>query len=126
LDSQAVTSANGILSGQTKVTSQNGLVTAGGTMNLDRARINGIDIGYPIKADYKLSAKTAESLITIENATAQLGQTPISVAGTLNTGGRVPVMDLKVKSGDVSIAEIARLASAFGVAFGKGTTVNGR
>jgi hypothetical protein len=125
-DSKAVTSANGVLSGETKITNQDGIVTANGTMNLDHARINDIDIGYPIKADYKLSTKVAQSLITIEEAKAQLGQTPLSVAGTLNTGGRVPVMDLKVKSGDVSIAEIARLASAFGVAFGKGTTVNGR
>jgi hypothetical protein len=65
-------------------------------------------------------------LVTIEEAKAQLGKTPIAVSGTLNTAGRVPVMDLKLKSGDVSIAEIARLASAFGVAFGQGTSVTGR
>src|SRR5262249_5880878 len=35
-------------------------------------------------------------------------------------------MDLKIKSGEVSIAEIARLASAFGVAFAPGATVAGR
>src|SRR5262249_37430852 len=101
-------------------------VRADGSLALDQARINGLDIGYPIKADYKLSANVAESVVTIEEANAHLGQTPISVSGTVNAGGRVPVMDLKLKSGDVSIAEMARLASAFGVAFGQGTSVNGR
>src|SRR5262249_26435853 len=37
-----------------------------------------------------------------------------------------PNIDLKIKSGDVSIVEVARLASAFGVAFAPGATVTGR
>jgi uncharacterized protein involved in outer membrane biogenesis len=126
LDSKVITSANGVLSGESKIANQKGNITTSGTLNLDKAQVNGLDIGYPIKVDYKLMAAIAESLMTIEDAKLQLGQTPISVAGTLNAAGRVPVMDLKLKSGDVSIAEIARLASAFGVAFAPGTTVTGR
>src|SRR5262249_25613722 len=82
--------------------------------------------GYPIQFDYKLDAKTAEDLVKIDNATLLLGQTPLSVSGVLNTAPTPMNIDLKIKSGDVSIAEIARLASAFGVAFAPGATVNGR
>src|SRR5262249_18579142 len=67
-----------------------------------------------------------EGLLSIENATLQLGQTPLSVAGTLQTSTTPVEMNLKIKSGDVSIAEIARLASAFEVVFPRGTTVGGR
>jgi hypothetical protein len=48
------------------------------------------------------------------------------VTGVINTAPTPPDIDLQVKSGDVSIEEIARLASAFGVAFAPGTTVAGR
>jgi len=44
----------------------------------------------------------------------------------VNTRPTPAQIDLNVKASDVSIAEAARLASAFGVAFGPGTTVNGR
>src|SRR5262249_45713898 len=54
------------------------------------------------------------------------GQTPVSLAGSIDTNGASPRLDLKVTSGDVSIAEIARLASAFGVAMAPGTTATGR
>jgi len=55
-----------------------------------------------------------------------LGQTPLSVAGSLNTDATPATLNLNIKSGDVSIAEIARLLSALGVAFAPGTAVTGR
>jgi autotransporter translocation and assembly factor TamB len=48
------------------------------------------------------------------------------MAGSINTATTPANIDLKIKTGNVSIAEIARLASAFGVAFAPGTTVAGR
>jgi hypothetical protein len=44
----------------------------------------------------------------------------------VNTAAATPTLNLRIKSGDVSIAEIARLASAFGVAFAPGTDVAGK
>jgi uncharacterized protein involved in outer membrane biogenesis len=126
LDSKALPPANGLLSGETSIASDAGSLTGSGTLRLDKAQVNRLDIGYPIKVDYKLAARTSESIVTIEEATVLLGQTPIRVAGTVNAAGRVPALDLRVKSEDISIVEIARLASAFGVAFAPGTSVTGR
>jgi uncharacterized protein involved in outer membrane biogenesis len=126
LDTKALPKAMGTLTGESEVASQSGSLTSSGKLTLDRARFNDLDIGYPIGLDYKLGAKVAEGLITIENATLQLGPTPLSIAGSVRTAATPPVLDLRIKSGDASISEIARLASAFGVAFAPGTTVNGR
>ena len=126
LDVSAIAQAKGILSGQSDVSSQGGSISTTGKLSLDKAQFNNLDIGYPIRLDYKMAAKVADGAIAIENATLQLGQTPLAISGLLNTMATPPSLDLRLKSGDVAIAEIARLASAFGIAFASGTTVNGR
>jgi hypothetical protein len=126
LDSTAVPKSKGTLSGESEVTSQAGNISSNGKLKLEGAKVNNVDIGYPIGFDYQLADSVSDGLVTIKNATLQLGPTPLSVAGTVKTANTPPEIDLDIKSGDVSIAEIARLASAFGVAFAPGTTVAGR
>jgi uncharacterized protein involved in outer membrane biogenesis len=126
LDTGAITQASGVLSGNSTVVSESGRMTASGNLKLDQAKVNKLDIGYPVQFDYKVAAAIAENLLTIDNATIQLGQTPLSISGTLNAAISPVNLDLKVKSGDVSIAEIARLAAAFGVVFAPGADVTGR
>jgi len=118
--------SDGILSGQTNIQSESGKLSATGQMNIQSARVHGVDVGYPITADYDLSDDLKNDLLTITRGTLKLGQTPLALHGTVNTKPTPPQIDLNVKASDVSIAEAARLASAFGVAFGPGTTVNGR
>ena len=72
-----------------------------------------------------MSGKLPEGLFTITRGAIQLGSTPLSIAGTINTSRTPARIDLNLKSGSISIAEIARLASAVGVAFGAGTNVTG-
>ena len=126
LNNPALENSDGVLSGQTKVNSESGKLAATGQMNIQNARVHGVDVGYPITADYDLSDDLKNDLLTITKGTLKLGQTPLSIHGTVNTRPTPAQMDLNVKASDVSIAEAARLASAFGVAFGPGTTVNGR
>ncbi len=126
LESTALPKANGILSGESEISSQSGNIASKGKLKLDGAKFNNVDIGYPIGLDYRLTAKTSDGLLTINSATLQLGPTPLSLAGSINTATTPPNIDLKIKSGDASIAEVARLASAFGVAFAPGTSVAGR
>ena len=126
LNNPALVDSDGTLSGQTKIQSESGKLSATGQMNIQNARVHGVDVGYPITADYDLSDDLKNDLLTITKGTLKLGQTPLAVHGTVNTRPTPAQMDLNVKATDVSIAEAARLASAFGVAFGPGTTVNGR
>jgi uncharacterized protein involved in outer membrane biogenesis len=97
-----------------------------GNLKFNAARFNGIDVGYPITASYDVVSKSSEGILTINSATLQLGQTPVAIAGWITTNTTPPRLNLSMKTGDVTIAEIARLASAFGVAFAPGTTVAGR
>lgn len=126
LNNPALENSDGTLSGQTKIQSETGKLSATGQMNIQNARVHGVDVGYPITADYDLSDDLKNDLLTITKGTLKLGQTPLALHGTVNTRPTPAQLDLNVKASDVSIAEAARLASAFGVAFGPGTTVNGR
>ncbi len=100
--------------------------SAAGNLKLNAARFNGVDLGYPISVDYDVALKRPEEMISINRAKVLVGQTPIDVAGSLTTKTTPAELGLVLKTGDVSITEIARLASAFGIAFAPGTNVSGR
>jgi uncharacterized protein involved in outer membrane biogenesis len=125
LDSPALVNTDGILSGQTKISSDNGKMSANGSMNVQNARIHGLDLGYPVALDYNVSDDVPQDLLTIHNATVKLGATPLVVNGTMNSKTTPAQVNLNLKASNVSIAEAARLASAYGVAFAPGTTVTG-
>src|SRR6185436_14303131 len=82
--------------------------------------------GYPITYDYSVSSDLMKGLIQITSATLKLGPTPLSLTGTVNTNSNPMEVDLRLKTGEAAITEIARLASAFGIAFSRDTSVAGR
>ena len=108
------------------LTSQSGMTAAAGNLKFNAARFNGVDLGYPIAIDYDLVSKASDGVVDINKAKVMLGQTPIDVTGSLTTNTSPERLNLNIKTGDVSVGEIARLASAFGIAFAPGTTVSGR
>lgn len=126
LQTPALVNTDGVLSGHTNITNESGKVSASGQMSLGKARVHGLDVGYPITADYDVNDDLATDLLKINKATLKLGQTPLYASGTVNMKPTPMQLDLNLKANDVSIAEAARLASAVGVAFAPGTTVNGR
>jgi AsmA protein len=126
LSSAALNNVDGTLTGQTKIDANAGKLSASGQTTIQNARVNGTDIGYPINANYDLTDDLNNSLLTITRGTLKLGQTPLAVTGTVNTKATPANLDLHLQASNVSIAEAARLASAFGVAFAPGTTVNGQ
>ncbi|PYS09592.1 MAG: hypothetical protein DMG15_23350 [Acidobacteria bacterium] len=109
-----------------RLTAVGNTTTAAGNLKLNAARFNGVDLGYPISVDYDVALKRPEGLLAINRAKVLVGQTLIDVAGSLTTKTTPAELDLVLKTGDVSITEIARLASAFGIAFAPGTSVSGR
>ena len=125
LDSPALVNTDGVLSGQTKIGSESGKLTASGQMNLQNAKVRGLDLGYPISAEYDITDDLPAGLITIRDTTIKLGTMPILVSGTVNTGPSPIQVDLRVKADNVSIAEAGKLAAASGIAFAPGTTIVG-
>jgi uncharacterized protein involved in outer membrane biogenesis len=125
LSSPALENTDGILSGQTKINSESGKLAAQGRMDIANARVHGVDLGYPVRADYDVMDDLGVDMITVRNTTLNLGQTPLSVKGTVNSKATPAVLDLNLKANNVSIAEMARLAAAYGSALPPGTDVTG-
>jgi AsmA protein len=126
LDGGAASTAKGTLSGETQIESQSGKLSATGKLELKEAAVDKLDIGYPIAFDYAVSSELEKGLVQITSATLKLGPTPLSLTGTVNTNPNPVEVDLRLKTGEATITEIARLASAFGIAFSPDTTVAGR
>ena len=122
----ALVKTDGVLSGHTDIANENGKVSANGQMTLDKPKLHGIDVGYPINADYNVSEDLPNDLLHIDKGAIKLGQTPVSVTGTVNHKPTPAQLDVTVKADNVAIAEIARLAAAAGIAFAPGTAVNGQ
>jgi AsmA protein len=126
LQSPALVNTDGVLSGHTDIASANGKLSASGQMDLEKPRLHGIDVGYPIKMDYDVSDDVTNDLLRINKGAIKLGPTPLSVTGTVNTKPTPAQLDLNLKATNVTVAEIARLAAAAGTAFAPGTTVTGQ
>ena len=126
LNSEALREIDALLSGDARLMNANTKIVSTGTIRLDKAQIREVSVGYPIMLDYQVSDELTTDAIEVNRAEIKLGSTPVSLSGTLNTKPTPAQIDLKLIATNASIAEAARLASAFGVAFDPGMEVNGR
>jgi uncharacterized protein involved in outer membrane biogenesis len=126
LSTPVLTRTDGIVSGETVIKTENGKQTAVGGVTLENVLINGLNVGYPVTAEYNLARDPATDVITIVSSRIGLGAATVSVGGSVNLQTTPAELDLKVGSKGASVAEVARLASALGVAFATGTTVTGQ
>ncbi|HWG40527.1 MAG TPA: AsmA family protein [Candidatus Acidoferrales bacterium] len=126
LNSQSLNGIDAVITGDAKVKNSGGKLASAGTINVENARIHNVNVGYPIALDYDVADDLTNDVIQIHKADLKLGATPISLAGTVNTKPTPSQIDLKLTASNASIAEAARLASAFGVAFGKDVDVKGQ
>jgi uncharacterized protein involved in outer membrane biogenesis len=125
LQTPALTNSDGILSGHTNIVSESGKLSAVGQMTVEQLRVRGLEVGYPISADYEVNDDLASDLLRITKGAVKLGQTPLFATGTVNMKPTPAELDMNLKANNVSIAEIAQLAATAGIALAPGTTVNG-
>jgi AsmA protein len=123
--SPALEKADGRLSGHTNINSDNGTVAATGSLNVQNARIDNRDLGYPIAVQYSVHDNVPADLLTIDSATVKLGTTPVQFSGTVNMKPTPAQVDLRAKTGTVPIAELAKLAATSGTALTPGANVSG-
>lgn len=125
LNSQALAGMEALVTGDAAVKNSGGKLTSSGNIQLQKPRIKNVDIGYPITLNYDVTDDLTSDVIQIRKGDIRLGRTPVTIAGTLNTRPTPTQVDLKLTASNASIAEAARLASAFGIAFGQGMDVKG-
>jgi hypothetical protein len=125
LNSPVLAGTDGVLTGETKIDDETGKLAAKGETNIQSAKIRGMELGYPISAQYDLSDDLALDVITLHAVTVKLGEMPVTINGTLNSKPSPSLVDLSIRTNNVSIAEVGKLAAASGMALSQGTMVNG-
>jgi uncharacterized protein involved in outer membrane biogenesis len=125
LDSPAMANIDGVMSGQTKLGNESGTLTASGQMNVQKAKVRGLELGYPISMEYDITDDVPAGLVTIRNTTLKIGTMPVVVNGAVNTKPTPAQLDVRVRLNSVSITEAAKLAAASGMAFSPGATIIG-
>jgi uncharacterized protein involved in outer membrane biogenesis len=125
LNSPALVNTDGTISGETRIVNEGGKLTASGQTNIQNAKIHGVDLGYPIAAQYDVTDELLADLLTIRNTTIKLGPTPLAVNGTVDSKNTPAQLNLNLKANNISIAEMAKLAATSGMALTPGTTVTG-
>jgi len=125
LNSPALSGTDGTMTGKTKINNDAGKLTAQGETNIQNAKVHGMELGYPITAQYDLTNEMSTDLLTIRNFLLKLGSTPLQMAGTVNSKSTPVQLNLNLKANNISVAEAAKLAAASGMALSKGTNVAG-
>jgi uncharacterized protein involved in outer membrane biogenesis len=125
LNSPALTGTDGVLTGQTKIHTDQGKLTLQGETNLQNAKIRGMELGYPIVAHYDLTDDLPADLISIRNINLKLGTTPLQINGTVNTKPVPAQIAINLNANNIALAEAAKLLAASGVALSQGTTASG-
>jgi uncharacterized protein involved in outer membrane biogenesis len=125
LNSPALNGTDGTVSGETKIDSESGKLTAQGQTQIQNAKVHGMDLGFPVAAQYDLTDDLGTDLLTIRNFIMKLGSTPLEMKGTVNSKPTPAVLDLNLKANNVSIAEVTKMAAASGMALSQGTNASG-
>jgi len=126
LNSQALKGIDAVITGDAKVRNSGGKLASSGSIRMENARIHNVNVGYPIALDYDVADDLTTDVLQIHKGNVKLGATPVTIGGTINTHPDPAQLDLRLTASNASIAEAARLASAFGVAFGKDMDVKGQ
>lgn len=126
LNSQALSGIEAQISGNASVKNSEGKLSSAGDVHITNARIKSVDVGYPIALKYDVTDELANDLIQIRKGDIDLGSTPVTISGTLDSKATPSQIDVKLTAQNASIQDAARLASAFGVAFGKEMNVQGQ
>ncbi len=126
LNSASLQGTNAVITGSTDLSSSNGKMIANGSLKFDDAVIHGVQVGYPISADFDVTDDLSNDVLQIRKGALKLGSTPLSFNGTVNTRPNPSVVDVNINAQNASIQEAARLAAAFGVAFSADTQIAGQ
>ena len=126
LEMPALATSDGVATGEARIKNEGAKLAASGSLGLTQVRVRGVDIGYPLNAEFDFSNDWEKNLLTIQKGALTLGSTPLSVNGLVNMKPEPPEVDLAVKTSNASIQGLAHLLAALGVTFHPGMNVDGR
>jgi AsmA protein len=124
-NSPVLKGTDGTVSGEIKINNESGKLTAQGETQVQSAKLHGMELGYPITAQCDLTNDQAAEMLTVRNLTLKLGSAALMLSGTVNSKSSPALLDLNVRTDNISIAEVAKLAAASGIALSQGTNATG-
>jgi uncharacterized protein involved in outer membrane biogenesis len=116
---------DGVLTGDANLTSSNQDLACKGNLKLTNPVIQGAKLNYPIDADYDLTLNRKEDILQVRSGLVKVGPTAVNLSGQINSAVKPSVMDLRVVTKNASITDLAKLASAFGVASNANDQIKG-
>src|SRR5271165_3427025 len=125
LNVAALQGTEAVISGSADLANAGGKMAASGSLKLESTVIRSVAVGYPIAAEFDLTDDLTNDVLQIKEGALNLGSTPLSINGTINTHPNPSVVDVNLSVSNASIQEVARLAAAFGVAFSPNTKIAG-
>ncbi len=72
LNSSALAGTDAVISGSTDISNASGNMSASGSLKLDKAMVRGVDVGYPITADFDVSDNLNTDVIQIRKCALKL------------------------------------------------------
>jgi AsmA protein len=124
-NSPVLKGTDGTVSGEIKINNESGKLTVQGETQVQSAKLHGMELGYPITAQCDLTNDQAAEMLTVRNLTLKLGSAALMLSGTVNSKSSPALLDLNVRTDNISIAEVAKLAAASGIALSQGTNATG-
>jgi AsmA protein len=125
LNAPALNGSDGTLTGETKISSKDGILSAQGQTAIQSLKIHGMELGYPVSARYDLSNNFPGEFLTIQDLQLKLGSTPLDLSGTISSKLTPSRIDLNLRANNVSLAEAGKLLAASGIALSQDTSVTG-
>ena len=126
LNSDALAGTDAVLSGSTDISNAGSAMSASGSLKAENAVVHGVQVGYPISANFDIADNLNSDVINIKKCDLKLGSTPLSLSGTFNSRPTPAVVDVNVSTSNASIQDAARLAAAFGLAFSTEANIAGQ
>jgi AsmA protein len=126
LNAAALQGTDVVISGSTDLSNSDGKIAASGSLKLENAVIHGVQVGYPVSADFDLTDDLTNDVLQIKQGSLKLGSTSLSINGMINSHASTSVMDVNLSASNASVQEVARLAAAFGAVFSPNTKISGQ
>src|SRR5579883_676387 len=114
-----------VASGEADIRTNNGNYNCTGKLKFDKSTVRNVQLGFPIDADYKIDYDPGRSILNVQSVALRIGSTPFSGSGELDASRTPYQVSIRVNTQNAPLVQLARLASAFGVAFNPKYTVNG-
>ncbi len=114
LSSQALAGTEATVSGNLRFKNADGNVSTTGQLRMDNVVAHGKPLGFPIELDLNASNNLTAGVVTVSNTRLKVGSSQFVIAGTVNGKSTPALADLKLNTQNTSMAELVKLAEAFG------------